>query len=365
MTHIESAEAAGGRLGAVLASAGQRGPVRLSTDGPWLATTLEQARAVLTDPASFDFPSHVGRGTDLDGSVADTRSGHSVFAPTTPEDVARGMAVFTAEWDLAVADGETVVDAMQILRRPVARATCAAVLPHVAEGDRHRIAELVLAWIDALGPVIAAARPPRRFSRVRRQELRASAALEQELAGSAAGTHSPQVLATMLAAGIQVPIAAGSWLLVWSAAHPELSAAPDHVVWETLRLTPPTWITARLAVSDVRVGDQEVAAGSLVLVSPLLLGRLPALVPGADEDRDAFDPDRWTTDRARPGAWLPFGAGPHACPGRTLGLAMLRHLAEWAAERRPRLVEPVRVDQSRGVFPSPAILSLSRDEGRP
>ena len=40
----------------------------------------------------------------------------------------------------------------------------------------------------------------------------------------------------MLAAGIQVPIAAGAWLLVHLAGHTDSDADPDHALWET----PPT-----------------------------------------------------------------------------------------------------------------------------
>ena len=48
--------------------------------------------------------------------------------------------------------------------------------------QRDLVAELVLAWIDALAPVVAARRPPRRWSRARRDERRARIALEDTLA---------------------------------------------------------------------------------------------------------------------------------------------------------------------------------------
>ena len=93
------------------------------------------------------------------------------------------------------------------------------------------------------------------------------------------------------------------------------------------------------------------------MVSPLLLGRFgdaPCRV--AESALDRFDPLRWHQDRVRPGAWLPFGAGPHACPGRNLGLAQLTHLAGWARDGahagRSRRVSTRR----RGIFPRPARL---------
>jgi cytochrome P450 len=162
----------------------------------------------------------------------------------------------------------------------------------------------------------------------------------------------------MLAAGIQVPIAAGSWLLAWLGNHPSYDVEPAHAVWETLRLTPPTWITARLTTASVELDGEPLAAGSVVLVSPLLLGRRPDLVPGDPDGLPGFDPGRWHDQERRPGAWLPFGAGPHACPGRNLGMAVLVHLAEWAIAHRVTLTREVRIDQSRGLAPVPCRFTI-------
>jgi cytochrome P450 len=233
------------------------------------------------------------------------------------------------------------------------------VLPSLDQEQRDLVAELVLEWIDALGPVIAARRPPRRWSRVRRTERDARLALDEALAAVPQLDASPQMTATMLAAGIQVPIAAGAWLLAWLASHPTAGLDPVHVVWETLRLTPPTWITARVTTHDIDFGGERVPSGGVVLVSPLLLGRSPDLVPGDPAGLPEFDPHRWNDETRRPGAWLPFGAGPHACPGRHLGLALLTHLADWGLSRDIALTQPVAVDQSRGIAPLPCRFTAS------
>lgn len=379
VTHVESAEAATGRLGAVLgASLGAScasGLTALGPHGPWLATTPEVSKRVLMDAATFDFPTSVTRSTDLSASTAETRTGHHVFAPLTAAQVERGRAVFAVEWPRTLAtakprtetetSGTLEFEAMDLLRRPVARATCAAVLTDLEETRRDRVADLVLDWIDALAPVIAAQRAPRRWSRTRRTEHRTRVALEQALSEVLEGCgigESPAVVATMLAAGIQVPIAAGAWLLVHLADHADDGPDPDHAVWEALRLTPPTWTTARLTTTSVTVAGQQVAAGSVVLVSPLLLGRRPDLVPDGPADLTRFCPDRWRRDDVRPGAWLPFGAGAHACPGRTLGLGLLRDLATWAGRRHLSLVASVTIDQSRGILPSPARIAVAPHE---
>lgn len=354
---VGSAESARGRLGAVLA-APRSGVVALGRAGPWLVTTPDQARRVLTDTDAFDFPGDVSRSGDLSASRGETRSGHVVFASLTPERVAAGTAVFADEWRAALAAHDqqapgTPYDAMVLLRRPVARATVAAVLPTADVQQRDAVADLVLTWIDSLGPVIAARRPPRTWSRARRAERRAATTLEECLDQVPDRPGTPAETAVVLAAGVQVPIAAGAWLLAWLAQHPDRDVDPVHAVWETLRLTPPTWITARLATREVTLDGQLVPSRAVVMVSPLLLGRLPDLVPGDPDGLPDFRPDRWRDATRRPGAWLPFGAGLHACPGRTLGMALLTHLSDWALGEDISLADPVQIDQSRGLTPIP------------
>jgi hypothetical protein len=317
-------------------------------------TTNADTRRVLTDTDSFVFPVDVSRRA--------TTGPQPVLPRLRPDQVARGLATFGSEVALACAawEGGADAEAMTVLRAPVARSTTDAVLGPLATDDRDRVAELVLAWVDSLGPVIAAGRPPVRWSRVRRAERRARQGLE----GALADLHveRPPVAAVELAAGVQVPIAAGAWLLVLLAEHPEAAAlARDHglaaeVVWEVLRLRPPTWVSARMTTRDVTVGAGRVPAHAVVLVSPLLLGLDDAHVPPGTSHPEEFDPARWCGTDVRPGAWLPFGAGPHACPGRSLGLAQLTALARWALGRRVTLVTPARIDQTRGIFPSPARL---------
>jgi hypothetical protein len=343
--------------------------VSLGRHGPWLATTLEDARRVLTTPDVFDFPTDVSRRPlgELDGEAASARSLHSITPPLAAEQVDVGRRVFADELALSTLRLELPgeVDALWFLREPVSRSTTTAVLPDLGPVDRDRIAELVVLWIDALGPVIAASRPPRRWSRLRRNEQRARLALEAALAD--VGCTDPPGTAVVLAAGVQVPIAAGAWLLVLLAEDPALQqllrsrADLDRAVaWETVRLRPPTWITARVTRQDTALGPATLPASMVVLVSPLLLGRLGNLVPGPDDELGRFDPLRWDQDRVRPGAWLPFGAGPHACPGRNLGLAQLTHLAGWAREAVLTQVEPSRINQTRGIFPEPARLHVDR-----
>lgn len=366
---MNGTEAPSGRLGAVLRAVGLPSPTSLGPAGPYLVTTLEHAKTVLTDTTRFDFPMDVSRRTLRSPTADETtsaRSPHAITPPLERDAVARGAAVFAAELDRETANivAGSEVDVMRLLRRPVARSTTAAVLPDAGETERARTGDLVLAWIDSLGPIIGSTRNPRRWGRVRRHETGSRRALEDALA--AIGCENPPATAVLLAAGIQVPIAAGAWLLVKLAEDPILAEVTRHrpelsrmVAWETLRLCPPTWITPRITRGAVRLGDVDIPEGFVVLVSPLLLGRAGSLAPGPSAGAsplESFDPLRWDQDQVRPGAWLPFGAGPHACPGRNLGLTQLDHLASWARAWAMAPLEPVRVDQTRGIFPSPATL---------
>lgn len=357
-----------GRLGAVLRAVGDARPCALGRHGPWVATTLAQARQVLTDPSSYDFPVDVSRRRVRRGELRG-RSPHEVIAPIRRQHASEAADLLLAELDAVLdeVDGGSC-DAMQLLRRPVARSTVRAVLPDLEREARHDVADAVLGWVDSLGPVISGARPPRRWSSDRRAEHHAKARLEGLL--NDLGTPAPVRDATVLAAGTQVPIAAGAWVLVALAERPSLqdqlvsgAVEPISVVWEVLRLVPPTWITARVARRDVVLAGVHVPEGGVVLVSPLLLGRLEALVPagrGQDgrDQRGDLDATRWKGGEVRPGAWLPFGAGPHACPGRSVGLAQLEAITSWAGGRHPRLTGPAQLDQSRGIFPRPAPIAV-------
>ncbi len=94
--------------------------------------------------------------------------------------------------------------------------------------------------------------------------------------------------------------------------------ATDHCWKETLRLFPVVGGVPRCALRDVELGGHRIPAGALVF----------AMLGPAQRDGDwwtnpaAFDPDRFAEGRAedkrRPGQFMPFGAGPHACIGSML-----------------------------------------------
>ena len=95
------------------------------------------------------------------------------------------------------------------------------------------------------------------------------------------------------------------------------------VVDEVLRLYPPAWLITRRSHEDDILDGVEVAAGSLVIVSPWLVHRHESMW----ERPHQFMPERFLDDAGQrrrdvvngPG-YIPFGAGPRLCIGRDMAL---------------------------------------------
>lgn len=90
----------------------------------------------------------------------------------------------------------------------------------------------------------------------------------------------------------------------------------DAVFRETLRLFPPARHIDRCPAADVRIGERTFPATRNVILSPLVTHRDARLY----EHPSVFEPERWLDPERRPrqGAYLPFGAGAHACIGQPL-----------------------------------------------
>lgn len=111
------------------------------------------------------------------------------------------------------------------------------------------------------------------------------------------------------------------------------------VVAETLRLRPPAWINERTVVGDLELGRYRPPRGTLLFIPTWVLHRDPRWWCDPQE----FRPQRWLDadgryDEKSPGqprgAYLPFGAGAHACIGSSFAwteavLALAVLLPKW------------------------------------
>jgi cytochrome P450 len=106
------------------------------------------------------------------------------------------------------------------------------------------------------------------------------------------------------------------------AEHIEALAHTRQVIQEAMRLYPPAALIVREARRDLRLGDEDVRAGTTVFVPVYAIHRHEAYWRKPDE----FDPSRFQADaiEARDRyTYLPFGAGPRICIGQSF--------AQWEA----------------------------------
>ncbi len=83
---------------------------------------------------------------------------------------------------------------------------------------------------------------------------------------------------------------------------------------ETLRLYPPITFMPRVALQATRIGPRKLKRGALVMIAPWTLHRHSQYW----KEPHAFDPDRFLPENEGelvPGAYIPFGQGPHTCVG--------------------------------------------------
>jgi cytochrome P450 len=86
---------------------------------------------------------------------------------------------------------------------------------------------------------------------------------------------------------------------------------------EAMRLFPPVYVIPREAKEDIVVGDYAIKKGGLVQIAVAVIQRDPRWF----EDPARFHPARFEAEESiRRGAYLPFGAGPRACIGRSFAM---------------------------------------------
>src|SRR5438445_5449453 len=112
----------------------------------------------------------------------------------------------------------------------------------------------------------------------------------------------------------------------------------DRVLTESMRLYPPAWGMARLALDDVEIGGYHIPKGSGVSLAQWVVHRDPRWYDNPEE----FRPERWENDlvkRLPRFAYFPFGGGPRMCIGNNFALMEAALLLGTIAQRfRLRIV---------------------------
>ncbi|WP_294930688.1 cytochrome P450 [uncultured Paracoccus sp.] len=145
-------------------------------------------------------------------------------------------------------------------------------------------------------------------------------------------------VATFFLAGHETSASALAWALFLLAENPDWQdriaaegtardfagmrglAAARAVFREALRLYPPVAMTVRQCAHAETLRNRRAPKGAQVVISPFHLHRHERLW----DNPDSFDPDRWDTENGKTcqrEAFIPFSAGPRACPGA--GFAMV------------------------------------------
>jgi cytochrome P450 len=135
---------------------------------------------------------------------------------------------------------------------------------------------------------------------------------------------------------------------------PSLNDLPNlrytgHVITESMRLYPPAWGMARLAIEDAEIGGYPIPKGCGVSLAQWHVHRDPRWF----DEPLAFRPERWDGDllkRLPRFAYFPFGGGPRQCIGNSFAVMEAIVLLATIAQHFQ-----IRVVPSHPVVPMPSI----------
>jgi cytochrome P450 len=380
------------RLGFLLATARQYGPVVQLWPGLILVTGTAEVATVLsrTDRDFFHSRNFLFNKVDNRlGSAFQTnwmKARRAALAAMTADLVAEHIpwlaemaAALTADWLRRGIIRDVTPELERLTSASIAR---------FSFGSRQAVGVPAAAqeMLDALFPIFASpyefpsymrALQPREW-KVRRRLRALHAALRLALASDGDGgmadvlaahglaeADAIRLLTSVQLAALGVPASALSWALVELACHPaeqERAAAaaarwpgsgpvPDEigrVVDETLRLWPPSWLSGRMTEGSVQCGQWLMPARSRLLLPIWVIHRTAECYP----EPESFDSRRWEALSPPPGAYVPYGAGPHRCLGARLAHAELTTvLAVLLSQARITLHGQARPDARRTLTP--------------
>jgi cytochrome P450 len=180
----------------------------------------------------------------------------------------------------------------------------------------------------------------RRRSVVQKSDLLSMmlAAVDEEGGGTMTDEQVRDEIMTLLLAGHETTANALTWVWYLLATNPECEAKlhdeidsvlggrragfedlprlryTEMVFAETLRLFPPFWCIGRISLNPFILGDREIPAETVCVLSPYVTQRDSRFYPQPER----FDPERWNPEKktSRPKlVYYPFGGGGRLCVG--------------------------------------------------
>jgi cytochrome P450 len=137
-----------------------------------------------------------------------------------------------------------------------------------------------------------------------------------------------------------------------------------HVITESMRLYPPAWGMARVAIEDVEIGGYPIPKGCGVSLAQWVVHRDPRWFDAPEQ----FRPERWEGDllkRLPRFAYFPFGGGPRQCIGNNFAVMEATLLLATIAQKfRVRLVPGHQVVPMPSITLRPRFGIRARIEGR-
>jgi Cytochrome P450 len=210
---------------------------------------------------------------------------------------------------------------------------------------------------------------------------------EEETGASLSNKQLRDEIMTMVIAGHTTAAAVLAWTAILISQHPavhrqlyeELHAVTPGrlavipvltytrmVINESMRLYPPTWVTARTPIEDDDIGGYRIPAGAVVLLSPYVMHRYPEFWDSPED----FDPNRFGSGRSagRPHyAYFPFGGGPRVCIGKGFALMEMQLILAMVARHYTlHLVPEQQLKPEPGITlrpPQPVLFTLQPQEG--
>jgi cytochrome P450 len=124
----------------------------------------------------------------------------------------------------------------------------------------------------------------------------------------------------------------------------------DGVIKESMRVLPPVLWWSRSSTAPCQLGPYSLPKGAKVSVSHYITHRRPDLYPQPNK----FLPERWRIITPGPYEYIPFSAGPRACPGMAVAMMEMKLILSILLQRYRLMLPPrTRIDHDGLMLSAP------------